>query len=84
MKNKFKPLSHIEPEQDGVAFSELHLPVGLDEERILINVGTIKKIARIAGFGTVEVSGYNGERDSFSVMASGVNADGSVSLSAAR
>lgn len=84
MKNKFKPLSHIEPEQDGVAFSKLHLPVGLDEERILINVGTIKKIARIAGFGLVELSGYNGEHGSFSVMASGVNTDGSVSLSAAR
>lgn len=80
MNAKYVALPNIVPERDGIVFEAMNLPVGLDEERIVVNTKAIRRIARIAGLGGITVVGGEGKTSDYSADVTGISNDGSATL----
>lgn len=81
---EYTPLPQIEPERDGVMFDKLALPVGFDQERLLINTASVRKVARLAGLGGIMVIGSKGQKSEDEFGISGIGADGSAFMNIVR
>lgn len=77
------PLPEVGKHTDDVVFGNLGLPVGFDDERILVNLRCINRVRAVAGLGSVSVIGEKGDTSSYDYnvtsMDSGAATFGAVS-----
>ncbi len=75
------PLPEVGEYTDDVIFGNLGLPVGFDDERLLVNLRGINRIRAIAGLGTVSIVGERGDISTYDYDVTGSN-DGAATLGA--
>lgn len=78
----FVPLPQVAHYTEDVIFGALNLPVGFDEERLLVNVRAFDRARSLGGIGLVTVTTKSG-RANDTWVSGRVNNDGAMSLSAA-
>lgn len=73
---RYVPLPEVDKYTDSLVFGNLGLPVGFDQERLLVNVPGINRIQKVAGLGMLSIIGYRGEREPDTYQISGVSHSG--------
>jgi|GEM_PF-4284198 len=81
---RFVPLPDLRQHTDSVTFGNLGLPVGFDQEQLLVNVRGIERIQSVARLGHISVVGMSGEVSQRSYSVGSIQADGSTTLGAVK
>lgn len=79
---QYVPLPEVSSYTDEVIFGNLNLPIGFDDERLLVNVRAFNRVRAAAGLGRVSVHAESGVTPDFSATISGLDASGAASLGA--
>jgi hypothetical protein len=67
-----------------IIFGNLGLPVGFDEERLVVSLRSIERVRSIAGLGTLSIAAERGETRDFDYSSVGVSPSGAAFLGAYR
>lgn len=81
---KSVPLPEVPEHTDDLVFENLDLPVGFDEERLLVNLSAINRVRRIAGLGRVSIVGTDGKAEKEDFQITGISSSGAATASASK
>jgi hypothetical protein len=76
------PLPDISTYSDMVTFGNLGLPVGFDDERVLVNLRAINRVRSIAGLGGVSIIGERGDTSTYDYNVTSMDTSGSATFGA--
>ena len=74
------PLPDVPRHTDDVIFGALDIPVGFDQDRVLINLRAFQRIRAVAGLGTISISAGKPEAEQFDADIDGIDVQGTASL----
>lgn len=80
----FVPLPDVPAYTDEVEFGALGLPIGFDDERLLINLPAINRVRTIAALGGVSVYKVNGDSETLDFSIGSINGDGTATMTGVR
>ena len=76
----FIPITEVSEHTDSIRIGELGLPVGIDLERIELNIPRVIRIARWGDIGHLRIEGYKGETTERDFGIGGVSSDGTGAI----
>ncbi len=79
---RFVPLTEVHEYTDAIKIGELGLPVGLDIDRLELNVKSAVKTARLGNIGELILSGGRGDKSEHSFSVSGADNSGTATAHA--
>lgn len=82
-KQEFVPIHEVNEHSDIITIGELGLPVGMDTDRLLLNVSGLERIATLGQIGELTIRSYRGDKTEYSLGIGGISSDGSASASRA-
>lgn len=77
---KVVPLPKVGDYTSHVVFGNLGLPVGFDEEQLLVNLRGFQRVQKLAALGDITIHGATGESGTYEHNVDGINGDGSITL----
>jgi len=75
-ESHYIPVQNVNDFSDTVAFGELGLPVGMDADRLVVNLDRLEQIAKLGQIGHLTVRGFRGNTTDYAYGVSGMSADG--------
>lgn len=70
------PLPEVNEQSDRIIIGDMGLPVGFDQERLLVHLPRLERIAHLAGMGTLTIAGFRGDTTEYGYSVGGVSEDG--------
>jgi hypothetical protein len=70
------PLPEVNECSERIILGDMGLPVGFDQERLLVQLPRLERIAQLAGMGTLTIAGFRGDTTEYSYGVGGMSGDG--------
>ena len=74
------PLPEVAEYTEDILFENLHLPVGFDEERLLVNLRAMEYVRKIGILDLVDVQSFRPERENYDAQTSVASSGGAAML----
>lgn len=74
------PLPEVAQHTEDIVFGGLGLPVGFDQERLLINVRALDRFRKVAGLDTISIVADQGEAEPTDPGVTGVDSQGTATI----